>query len=72
MTAEELKSELGNSVALLSALDTLLPGRIDPEVVQFLDRASKSDIDAQLLHSALVLQTQLAIAPTAKKLKFGA
>ena len=71
MTADELKTELPNVVALLTALEQLLPGRFDPLVIAYLDRASQGGLEVELLHSALALQTQLQVAPPGpRKLKF--
>jgi hypothetical protein len=72
MTVEDLSKELLNTVALLTALGDILPGRVDPDVVGYLDRASKGGLEAELLHSALALHTQAQNpAGPRNKLKFG-
>jgi hypothetical protein len=72
MNAEDLAKELPNVVALLTAFGDILPGRVDPAVVEYLDRASKPGVEVELLHSALALHTQAQAPPAGpRKLKFG-
>lgn len=53
MTVDELKAELPDVVAVLSALAGVLPSRVDPELVGYLERAAAGGIEAELLHAAL-------------------
>lgn len=53
MSADELRAELPDIVAVLTALGGVLPGRVDPELLGFLERASVAGVEAELLHFAL-------------------
>ena len=69
MTLEELRSELPNTTALLSALAVLLPGRVDPELIEHLEKVIVGGVSLELLHAALSRCTNKPAA--AKTLKFG-
>jgi hypothetical protein len=55
MSSDELQNQLPELVTLLVAIGQLLPNRVDPDLVEYVDRASKGGIECELLHSALSL-----------------
>lgn len=68
MSSDELQNQLPELVTLLVAIGQLLPSRVDPELVEYVDRASKGGIECELLHSALSL---VAKSPAKPKFKVG-
>ncbi len=59
MNEQQLREALKETIALLVGIDQAIPGKIDAELVKFLQDAEVSEFTLSLLHRALT-QVQAA------------
>jgi hypothetical protein len=67
MSPDELKAELADVVGVLTALEGVLPGRVDPALTEYLERASKGGVELEMLHHLLSGAVQKNPAPLRMK-----